>query len=398
MTRQTRKERRKRLERNNRNENLKRGAKLATTAVALGSVIAPSALMNIQKVNAQETGYAQSSTSTYVDQLGGYAKDVASANGLYASVMVAQALLESGWGGSTLSQAPYNNLFGIKGSYQGQSVSMRTMEYVGGQWVSINADFRAYPSFRESFEDNARLLRTSMGTYYSGAWKENTTSYRDATQYLQGRYATDPTYASKLNEIIEKYDLTRFDTGTSGGGVKTLKIDEKTATYYTVEAGDYLQKIAKENNVSVSELKVWNSLTGDVIYIGQKLIVAGTPVTIDEPEVPKDEHYTVVAGDSVSAISEKYGISADDFRAWNNIKNDFIYAGQDVVVKKGNVETQATETKEVEQKSTSQSYKVKSGDTLWGIAEAHGLTIEQLKELNGLGDGIIYVGQTLVVA
>ncbi|HBA1104967.1 TPA: autolysin, partial [Enterococcus faecium] len=53
--------------------------------------------------------------------------------------------------------------------------------------------------------------------YYSGAWKSNTRSYTEATAWLQGRYATDTSYASKLNNLIATYNLTQYDSGSSAG-------------------------------------------------------------------------------------------------------------------------------------------------------------------------------------
>lgn len=79
----------------------------------------------------------------------------------YASVMIAQAIVESGWGNSTLASAPNYNLFGIKGSYNGQSVTMPTSEYVNGQWITVNAAFRKYPSYKESLQDNVTVLKTT---------------------------------------------------------------------------------------------------------------------------------------------------------------------------------------------------------------------------------------------
>ncbi len=72
---------------------------------------------------------------------------------------------ESGYGSSALSNAPYYNLFGVKGSYNGQSVYMPTQEYLNGQWVEMNEPFRQYNSYWESFQDHANVLRsTSFAT------------------------------------------------------------------------------------------------------------------------------------------------------------------------------------------------------------------------------------------
>ncbi|MCH4009937.1 glycoside hydrolase family 73 protein [Companilactobacillus sp.] len=143
------------------------------------------------------------------------AEKAAGEYGLYTSVMLAQAILESGWGQSDLATEA-NNLFGIKGDYNGAYVSMPTSEWSADQgWYKIYANFRKYPSYYESFLDNADKLRNGISgssTFYSGTWKENTTSYKDATAWLQGRYATAPNYASTLNNIIETYNLTQYDT------------------------------------------------------------------------------------------------------------------------------------------------------------------------------------------
>lgn len=166
---------------------------------------------------------ARSTLSTqqaFINQIAPSAKTLASANNLYASVMIAQAIVESAWGSSTLSKAPNYNLFGIKGSYNGQSVTMKTQEWSASQgWYWIDAKFRKYPSYKESLGDNVTVLKTTSFSpgnyYYSGAWKSNTKSYKDATAWLTGRYATAPTYATTLNSIIQTYNLTQYDTNES---------------------------------------------------------------------------------------------------------------------------------------------------------------------------------------
>lgn len=175
-------------------------------------------------------------SAAFISQICGYATEVAAANDLYASVMMAQAILESGWGASTLTTTA-NNMFGIKGSYNGQYVTMDTYEDDGsGNYYLISAKFRKYPSLKESFEDNAYVLRntsfSSGNYYYSGAWKSNTTSYTQATAWLQGRYATDTSYASKLNNLISTYNLTQYDTGSSntgGGNSNETIVSDETA-------------------------------------------------------------------------------------------------------------------------------------------------------------------------
>ncbi|WP_429949195.1 glucosaminidase domain-containing protein [Enterococcus sp. AZ101] len=164
-------------------------------------------------------------TETFIRRIGEKARAVGQKNDLYASVMIAQAILETGSGNSDLSQEPYHNLFGIKGEYKGEKVVFSTQEDDGsGNWYTIDAAFKKYPGYKESFEDYAKLMKEGIDsneTIYSGTWKSNAVSYREATKALTGVYATDTSYDQKLNAFIEEYDLTEYDkekpsTSTSG--------------------------------------------------------------------------------------------------------------------------------------------------------------------------------------
>ncbi|MTD38826.1 hypothetical protein GIX45_09305 [Erwinia sp. CPCC 100877] len=143
------------------------------------------------------------------------AQEIAAKNDLYASIMIAQAILESGSGTSLLSKAPYYNLFGMKGGYQGQSITLLTQEDDGsGQLYTVQSAFRVYPSYKEALWDYTFLLKHGLDNdpfFYKGTWKSQTADYREATRFLAGTYATDISYAQKLNELITLYELTCFD-------------------------------------------------------------------------------------------------------------------------------------------------------------------------------------------
>lgn len=132
---------------------------------------------------------------------------------LFPSVMVAQAALESGWGSSSLA-SQYNNLFGVKGSYQGDSINLPTQENYGNGLIGVNAGFRAYPSWNESLQDYAQLLAQGIAgnsEFYAPVWRSNCRTYQDATRYLQGTYATDTNYTNSLNNLIATYGLAALD-------------------------------------------------------------------------------------------------------------------------------------------------------------------------------------------
>lgn len=154
-------------------------------------------------------------TQQFISEISTTAQKVASKYDLYASVMIAQATLESDSGNSELSQQPNYNLFGIKGKHNGNSVLFPTQEDDGkGNMRTINANFRQYPSYEASLMDYAQLLvhGTSWNkNYYKDSFKGNTTSYKEATKALTGKYATDSRYHTKLNALIKQYDLQKYD-------------------------------------------------------------------------------------------------------------------------------------------------------------------------------------------
>ena len=149
-------------------------------------------------------------TEQFISQIGEEARKLCQENDLYASVMIAQAVVESASGSSGLSCEPYNNLFGIKGAYDGKSVRMKTQEDDGeGHLETIVAEFRKYPTMLESLEDYVGLLTNN--SLYNPVKKSNTRSYEDACDYLQGRYATSTSYSRTLKAYIDAYDLTEYD-------------------------------------------------------------------------------------------------------------------------------------------------------------------------------------------
>lgn len=446
-----RKERR-RLEQTKRFRKAKRGAAIVGTAMVGCSVAAP--LVQPVPVQADETPVqfgARINTAAFITEIATYAQPIAQANDLYASVMIAQAVVESGWGSSALSQAPYYNLFGIKGSYQGQTVYMDTLEFLNNQWVNKKEPFRQYPSFAESFNDNAYVLRnTSFGNgyYYAGTWKSNTRSYTDATACLTGRYATDPGYASKLNNIITTYGLTQYDTpasGNAGGGATTggnntgstgstsgssnsgnTNSGSATSTTYTVQSGDSVWGISNKFGITMDQLIQWNNIQNNFIYPGQKLTIKGSQENGSSTNNSGNNtnssgnagtsnggqttgaKYTVQSGDSVWKISNDHGITMAQLIEWNNIKNNFVYPGQQLIVSNGGSSNTGANTGNTSGSNSSNSsssntasgtkYTVKAGDSVWSVSNKYGITMAQLIQWNNIQNNFIYPGQQLTVS
>jgi len=199
---------------------------------------------------------------------------------LYPSVLMAQAGLESGFGRSGLSKH-HHNLFGIKGSFNGASATLKTWEDVNGSAITIHAGFRSYPSTKESILDYAQLLKSGLSynaSFYSGAWRSQTDSHTDVTAFLQGRYATDTQYTDKLNRLIDDFDLTRFDEVAELDtdvvvDVVMPKADTVPTNHYLVKEGDTIQLILYKTGLSIDEFVRQNDLPDGRIHVNQVVSV-----------------------------------------------------------------------------------------------------------------------------
>lgn len=459
------------------------------------------AVADVPMVRAVQTNSSYSgNVQSFLNNVAPAARQVASARGLYASLMIAQAALESGWGGSYLSTAAYN-LFGVKWNGSGAYINLSTQEYYGGAYHTVMARFQRYSSYTESLNAYADLICS----HFPRSTKAQASSYAVAAQNLRngvyGTYATDPSYASKLISVIERYNLTQYDTGTvmkpvsnntnsnnnnsnnnsntsvatngtytavagdslwgiahkfgmtldelkKANGLtsnnlyvgQTLKVRKSaqqntnnetnqnqnsngnnndrpqqtvtSAGTYTVKSGDSLWKIATNHNMSVSQLKNLNKLSNDMIFVGQKLVVSEKKQSApsqnqnkpSQNQVTKPSTYTVKSGDSVWKIAHECGMSMNELVSLNGIKNNLIFPGQVLKVKAGakaeNVsksETSGSKNQNAASNGSSSTYTVKSGDSVWKISHEHGMSMDELKSLNGLKDNLIIPGQVLKI-
>ncbi len=135
----------------------------------------------------------------------------AKASGVPASITIAQAALESGWGESALAKTG-NNLFGIKADnlWRGQTLTMNTKEFIKGQWVVVPALWRKFPSWQASIDDHAAFLRRNP-RYKACFLCTNAPAF--ARSLVQAGYATDPEYANKLIAVMDKHQLQALDGG-----------------------------------------------------------------------------------------------------------------------------------------------------------------------------------------
>lgn len=170
-------------------------------------------------------------------------------NGILASLTAAQGFIESNKGNSGLTQEA-NNLFGIKGFFNGQSVKMWTTEYRNGTKKRELADFRKYPSWQESVNDHSSLF-VRLDRYKN---------IRGETDYVKAcnnvaldGYATSPVYATTLLDKVVRYKLYEWDAEVLGRPVKKQPVLEPAQYYPTLKKGsknDYVFHWQKYLNIS----------------------------------------------------------------------------------------------------------------------------------------------------
>ena len=359
---------------------------------------------------------------TFLNNIAGPAQQVAQQRGLYASLMIAQAALESGWGGSYLSTSAYN-LFGVKWSGSGAYIELPTQEFYNGSYHTIYDKFQRYSSYAESLNGYANVITTR----FPKSTRANSANYAIAAQNLRygvyGTYATAPDYADKLIRVIQTYNLTAYDVG--GTSVDTNQTPtnnnnnvDQTQTSgngtYTVKAGDSLYRIAKNHNISLQELKSLNNLNSDLIFAGQVLKVSGqvsssqsstnTSQSSNQTQASGNGTYTVKAGDSLYRIAKNHNISLQELKNLNNLSSNLIMPGQ-VLKVSGQVSSSQPSTNTNTSQSSNQTqtngngtYTVKAGDSLYRIAVNHNISLQELKNLNNLSSNLIMPGQVLKVS
>lgn len=194
--------------------------------------------------------------------------------GILASLTAAQAYIESNKGNSGLTQKA-NNLFGMKGEYNGQYVIMPTTEYYNGVKTKVNAKFRKYPSWKDSIADHSRLFNTA--SRYA--------NLRGCTDYTQAcinvkndGYATSPTYTQTLIKTIEKFKLYEWDAEVLGGAIPKEE-PYKVGNTYTLQQDLYVRDAPNGNKVKFKDLTPNAQRFAKKDLFGYGILKKGTRVT-----------------------------------------------------------------------------------------------------------------------
>lgn len=188
--------------------------------------------------------------------------------------------------------------------------------------------------------------------------------------------------ANKYNTTVEKLkSANNLKTNTLSVGQKlvipSISVSPEVSDTYIVQKGDSLWSIANKFNMTVSELKNLNNLTNNLLSIGQVL-------KIKDSSNNGKTTYTVQKGDSLWVIANKYGITTEELKSYNNLKSNLLSIGQVLKIPQGKT-------------STENIYTVKKGDSLWTIANRYNTTVEKIKVLNNLTSNLLSIGQHLKI-
>jgi hypothetical protein len=248
--------------------------------------------------------YESYSTLSYIESFKGVAIEQMNASGIPASIILAQGILESGNGNSSLAKFA-NNHFGIK----------CTSDWKGKGYFkdddARNDCFRVYKDARESYRDHSEFLKRKR---YSFLFELDKNDYKNWAYGLkQAGYATNPKYPDLLINLINRYKLNQYDQPETekekilredrvfteinknipkekekfapvetpvsnqvivASDVSATPADMTTANgRYTVKKGDTLFNVAKRFNLTIDELRLLNNLSDTGIKIGQELLV-----------------------------------------------------------------------------------------------------------------------------
>ena len=204
----------------------------------------------------------------YIETYKGVAQSNMKKYGIPASIILGQAILESGAGTATLSEQA-NNHFGIKchKDWLGESVKYDD--------DSTAECFRKYYNASDSFRDHALFL--TAGSRYSSLFILEKTDYKAWAKGLKAAgYATDVEYPTKLIAIIERFQLYKYDGVDVDKRVVATKNNSNTigeTERYVVTKGDTLYSISKKYNIPVEELKKQNNIFDNAISIGQTILI-----------------------------------------------------------------------------------------------------------------------------
>lgn len=158
--------------------------------------------------------------------------------------------------------------------------------------------------------------------------------------------------------------------------------------YYTVQSGDSLWSIAKKFNTTVDLLKAANNLSSNALRVGQSLKI---PSPAEEPDTGDFIVYVVSNGDTLYKIANNYGTTVSALMSYNNLTSPNLSVGQQILIPRSDINKEPSGTE------NDIIYTVQSGDSLWSIANMYNTTVSELKNYNNLTSDSLSIGQQLKI-
>lgn len=203
------------------------------------------------------------------------------------------------------------------------------------------------------------------------------------TVVQKGQVLTIPGSSSSSSQAAASAPVERASS-TAGSGT------------YRVQSGDTLGKIAQMHGVSMASIQSANNLSGTVVQRGQVLTIpgagSGSPsAAATSTRSSSSSRYTVKSGDTLSGIASRHGVSVASLKSANSISGNTIKSGQRLVIPGGSGSSSASAANDAI------NYRVKKGDTLWGIANKHNVSVASIKKWNNLNSAELTPGASLTI-
>jgi flagellum-specific peptidoglycan hydrolase FlgJ len=273
--------------------------------------------------------YKSRTTLAYIDEFKGVAIEEMNEYGIPASITLAQGIIESGSGNSSLARFA-NNHFGIK----------CTSDWKGKGYFKdddkANDCFRVYKDARESFKDHSEFLKRKR---YSFLFELDKNDYKSWAKGLkQAGYATNPKYPDILINIIDKYQLYQYDQSESE--TEKLKREDKVFSeinanmpkeykkFTPVDIPPSKQVLKVPDTTAINPVKIVVPITSSTV----PATTQATPIAIQA--IPADKAYVVQKGDTLYNISKRFNISIEELKTLNNIPDSGIKIGQKLLLVK----------------------------------------------------------------
>ena len=241
--------------------------------------------------------------------------------------------------------------------------------------------------FLDSIGDDVTQLKNNYEKYAEAVVK-SVAEYIGVPYYQEGVQYYTVAKGDSLWSIAKKFNITVDKLKAMNNlGSNLLQIGQKlivkqvesvsSGDYYVVQSGDTLYSIAKNNGLTVDELKILNNLTSNSLSIGQKLKLKEATESTSTVNT-----YTVKSGDTLYSIAKNYNTTVSNLKTLNNLSTNTLSVGQ--VLK-------------VPSSSEVNAYTVVSGDSLYSIARKFNTTVSALQDTNNLSTSVLSIGQKLII-